>query len=157
MNRKRTLLIAAFIVLSVPVLLTLCGCPLHIDSLYGLKVAADGSGGAIVIYEDSLGGNIYSQKISPEGNLLWGEKGVLLGSSNSKTYSFFNFNIVSDNSGGAIVVWPDSSQNQFRPTSHLARINSEGKILWQNGFISFNQLVSDGSGGALIAFDFCRR
>ena len=50
---------------------------------YGPKVTSDGSGGAIVAYEDIKRGNqhdFYVQKISPEGDILWGDKGVLIGS-----------------------------------------------------------------------------
>jgi hypothetical protein len=154
MNKKKMLGVVAFIILIIPALLMLTGCPLHTDSLYGLKVTGDGTGGSIALYEDKLGGAIYTQRIDSEGKTLWGEQGVLLGSSASESYSFFNFNIVSDGSGGAIVAWPDSSQNQFRPTSHLARIDTEGKVLWQRDFISFSYLISDGSGGAIIAFDY---
>jgi hypothetical protein len=154
MNKKKMLGVVAFIILIIPALLMLTGCPQHIDSLYGLKVTGDGTGGSIALYEDKLGGAIYAQRIDSEGKTLWGEQGVLLGSSASESYSFFNFNIASDGSGGAIVAWPGPSQNQSRPTSHLARIDADGKVLWQRDFIHFYQLVSDGSGGAIIAFDY---
>ncbi len=153
MSKKKKLIIVALIALVVLSLLLFTGCPQHIDSLYGLKVTGDGDGGAIAVYEDKLGGNIYVQKISAEGKKLWGEKGTLLGTGNSKSYSFNYTHIVSDGSGGAFVAWPGPSDS-FRPSSHLARIDSEGKMLWQHGFISFSQLAGDGSGGAIIAFDY---
>jgi hypothetical protein len=153
MSKKKILGISALVILIIPVSLVLTGCP-HIDSLYGLKVAGDGAGGAIAMYEDKLGGSIYVQKISPTGETMWGEKGVSLGSSNSKSYGFVNFNIISDGAGGAIVAWPDPSQDQFRPSSHLARIDAGGKLLWQRDFIFFNRMISGGSGGAIIAFDY---
>ncbi len=150
MSKRRVLGIVILVTLAITALLVLTGCPQHIDSLYGLKVAGDGAGGAIAIYEDALGGNIFAQKISPDGKTLWGEKGVLLGSNpGSRSYIYFSLNIVTDGSGGAIVAWPDSSQNQYRPTSHVARLDAEGKMLWQRDFIYFNQLISDGSGGAI--------
>ncbi len=142
----------AVLLILLPLILT--GCPFHIDSLYGVKATGDGAGGAIALYEDGLGGSIYAQKISPEGQAMWGEKGVLLGSSNSKSYSFFSFNIVSDGSGGAIIAWPDSSQNQYRPTSHLVRLDNKGEKSWQRDFIYFDKLISDGDGGAILAFDY---
>ncbi len=117
-------------------------------------MTGDGAGSAIALYEDKLGGSVYAQKISPDGKLLWGEKDLLLDAGDSKAYSFTNLNIASDNSGGAIVAWPDLSEEQFRPASHLARIDSEGNLVWQRDFIYFNQLVSDGSSGAIIAFDY---
>ena len=62
--RKRTIpVIAAIFILVVPVLL-MTGCPLHNDSFYGARVTGDGSGGAVAVYEDISGGNIYVHKIS---------------------------------------------------------------------------------------------
>lgn len=151
MNKKVILITVAGIILLVPLLLT--GCPQHNDSLYGAKVAGDGNGGAIAVYEATNGGNIYVQKISSDGKTVWGENGVLLGNSGCQTYSYFSFNIIYDGAGGAIVVWPDSSQNKLRPTSHLTRIGTEGNVLWQRDFSYFNQLVSDGSDGAIICYD----
>jgi hypothetical protein len=154
MNNNKIIGILAFITLIIAAMLLLTGCPFHIDSLYGLKVAGDGNGGAFAIYEDKLGGDIYAQKISPDGEKVWGQKGVLLGGSNSRSYSYFDLNIISDSSGGAIVSWPDSSQDQFRPTSHVARLDSQGSLVWQRDFVYFSQLISDGEGGVIIAFDY---
>jgi hypothetical protein len=135
MKCKRLTILALAAIMTMLVLLLLTGCPQHIDSLYGLKVTGDRAGGAIAIYEDKLGGNIYVQKISPDGKTLWGEKGVFLGNSDSKAYSFTSIDIVSDASGGAIVAWPESSENQFRPTSHLARVDAKGN--WSGSTTSF--------------------
>ena len=149
--KRLLLIIAAAIILLVPLFFT--GCPQHNDSLYGVRVTGDGNGGAIAVYEATNGGNIYAQKISADGKTVWGENGVLLGNSGSQTYSYFSFNIIYDGAGGAIVAWPDSSQNKLRPTSHVTRIGAEGNTLWQRDFSYFNQLVSDGSGGAIICYD----
>lgn len=151
MRKKKITGIAAFI-LVVITLLVFTGCPLHMDALYGPKLVGDGNGNTIAIYEDKLGGNIYAQKISAEGKAGWGEKGVLLGASSREVYSFFHFDIVGDGAGGAIVAWPESNE-QMRPVKHLARIDAGGKILWQHDLVSFNQLIGDGSGGCLIAYD----
>lgn len=132
-------------------------CQLHTDSLYGVRVTGDGSGGATAVYEDTKTKSIYAQKISPDGNILWGERGILLGGNQEQSYSYSGLNIVSDGSDGAIVVWPpDPSKEQLRPASHLARLDAEGKILWQHDFIYFDKLISDGAGGAIIIFDYPR-
>ena len=82
--------VAVIIVILVGLLIR--SCQLHTDSLYGIKVTDDGTGGAIVVYEDKLGGNIYVQKIRPDGKTVWGEKGVLLGSNPGKlSYAFPSF------------------------------------------------------------------
>lgn len=153
MNKKRILGIVALIAVILSSLLLLTACPGHVDSLYGLKVVGDDNGGAIALYEDKLGGNIYIQKISPDGETMWGEKGVLLGSSNDKAYDFVNLKIMSDSAGGAIVVWHEYPE-KLHPSSNLARIDATGNIVWKRGFVYFNQMISDGSGGAIIAFDY---
>jgi hypothetical protein len=144
--------IMGFAILVITSLL-LTGCPQQIDSSYGVKVTSEGDGGAFALYQDKPGGSLYIQKTSAEGKLLWGEKGVLLGDGDGKAYSYSMLNIISDGSGGAIIAWPNLSEKQFRPTTYLARIDADGKLLWQRGFIYFDQIVSDGAGGAIIAFD----
>ena len=153
MPKKKTTIIAVFLISVFLVCLTMTGCPQHNSLLYGSKVTGDGNGYAIAVYEATSGGNIYVQKISADGKTAWGENGVLLGNSGSQAYSYFSFNIIYDGAGGAIVVWPDSLQNKFQPTSHLTRIGAEGNILWQRDFSYFNELLSDGSGGAIICYD----
>jgi hypothetical protein len=121
--------------------------------MYGVKVTGDDSGGVVAVYEDKLGGNIYAQKISSEGKKEWGEKGVLLGASYSNAYSFSNFDVISDGFGGAIIAWPDSTPDLLRPSRNLTRIDAEGKLLWQHGFIPFDRMIGDSMGGAIIVFD----
>jgi hypothetical protein len=140
------------VVILVSVALILRNCQLHTDTLFGLKVLGTGNGGAIVLYENTLGGNILAQRIDADGKTLWGQRGVLLGSSHASYYSFPSLYIVSDGSGGAIVAWPDVS-SPMRSSSHLVRLNSTGNVLWQRDYVSFSQLISDGSGGVILAFD----
>ncbi|GAI19422.1 unnamed protein product, partial [marine sediment metagenome] len=80
-----------------------CGCLRQACQPYGPRVTGDGTGGAIAIYEDIKGSNqhdFYVQKISPDGNALWGEKGVLIGSGYKECDSFHELHIVGDGSGG---------------------------------------------------------
>jgi len=154
MDKKKIPYVVILIVLIVLSMLLLTVCPRHIDSMYGVKVIGEGNGGIIALYEDKLGGDIYARKIGSDGKAAWGEKDVFPGNSDSKFYNFPFLQVNSDSSGGAIVSWPDSSQDQLRPVSHLARIDSEGNILWQRDFVYFKRIISDGSGGAIIAFDY---
>jgi len=55
MNKKIILITVAAIILLVPVFL-MTGCPRHNDSLYGARVAGDGNGGALVVYEAMVSG-----------------------------------------------------------------------------------------------------
>jgi hypothetical protein len=49
MNKKIALGITALFILVILALLILAGCPWYSDSLYGLKVTGDGTGGAIAM------------------------------------------------------------------------------------------------------------
>jgi len=111
----------------------------------------DGSGGAIIAFGDRHD-NIYVLKIDAEGNLPWGEDGVSL-----NLGGYVAFDIASDNSGGVIVV-----EETLRGGDYIAcsqRVDSQGNILWQTGGVQAcvgpaegPQVVSDGSGGAIIAY-----
>jgi len=123
-------------------------------------ITGDNSGGAIAVYQiwrmsDSYG-QFYVQKISPEGDFLWGEKGVLIGSGYSEFGYFYSY-AVNDGSGGAIVIWleflPHPAGEPTSSQTHAARIDSEGNVEWQRDIPGIDQAIPDGSGGAIIAFD----
>lgn len=125
---------------------------------YGPRVTADGTGGAIVVYENIKGGNqrdFYAQRISCEGDTLWGDEGVLIGSGYKEADSFFDLHIVNDGAGGAIIAWIARPASQERTyICHVTRVDSEGSILWQKEVRGVNHLISDGAGGAIIATDY---
>jgi len=99
----------------------------------------------------------YVQKISRQGDLLWGENGVLMGSGHgaARTYAG-DLHAVTDGSGGAIVIWPAfPSQPEGEPSSlqtHVARIDFEGNIKWRRDIPGINLAITDGSGGVIIAY-----
>lgn len=152
MNNKIILGIVSFIALVVLSLLLLTGCPQHINSLYGVKVTGDGVGGAIALYEDELGGNVYMQKISPAGERMWGENGVLLGETNSEFYSFQSIHVISTGVGGAIICWPEvtSQEPPLASVYNVSKIDSSGREVWQKDFERVSQMIEDGSGGVII-------
>jgi hypothetical protein len=135
---------------------TSCTLFIHSESTYTPKVISDGTGGAIAVYEKVKSGNerdFYAQRISPDGKNLWGDNGTLVGSSQSQSYSFPVFDIVGDGTGGAIIAWPDLSPNQFQSTMYVSKVDSDGNIIWQKDSAYFDQLISDGAGGVITAFD----
>jgi hypothetical protein len=128
----------------------------HSDSSYTPEVVSDGSGGAIVVYEKVKSGTnreFYAQRIGPDGKPLWGKNGTLIGNSQSNSYSFPVFNIVSDGSGGAIIGWPDLAPDRFQSIKYVTKIDSNGGAIWTKTCGYFEEMISDGSGGAIIAFD----
>ncbi|HTZ52985.1 MAG TPA: IPT/TIG domain-containing protein [Spirochaetia bacterium] len=119
-----------------------------------LHLVGDGSGGAIIAWQDSRGGGtfVYSQRVDASGTPQWAADGVA--ASTVGTNEQLD-QVVTDGSGGAILGWQD---NRFGTTSVLAqRVSHSGAMLWGvNGLLVKNssgspregQLVSDGTGGA---------
>jgi hypothetical protein len=125
----------------------------------GTKLISDGSGGAIIVWQDSVAGaiDIYAQRISGTGNILWASSGVPVCTAPLKQ---IRPRIQSDNAGGAFIVWQDR-RSGLDYDVYAQRINSSGNALWAtDGIIvcnavntqSFPKLRGDGSGGVIIAW-----
>ena len=126
---------------------------------YSPQITSDGSGGAIIVWQDYLSGNadIYAQRVDANGNVLWATNGVTIC---NVTYLKFSPQITSDGSGGAIITWYDSRNGSF--DIYAQRVDANGNVLWtSNGDTICNatndqqypQIISDGSGGAIITWD----
>ena len=122
-------------------------------------ITGDNLGGAIAVYQiwqmsDSYG-QFYVQKISPEGDFLWGEKGILIGSGHGVDDPWDSY-AVSDGSGGAIVIWleflPRAEGELPSFQTHVAKIDSEGNVEWQRDIPGVDEAIPDGSGGVIIAY-----
>lgn len=116
--------------------------------------------GIIVVWHDNRtpnDNNIYAQKFNYSGQPLWTADGIIICSA---TGNQLNPKIVSDNMGGAIIVWHDR-RNGTDNDIYAQRINANGQAQWAaNGiavtsasFDQFNpQLVTDGANGAIVAW-----
>jgi hypothetical protein len=153
MDTRKILVILALMVLVISSLLLLTGCPGHIDSQYGVKVAGDGNGGAFAVYEDELGGLVYAQKISPDGKSFWLGKGFRLVETQSQFYNFPFIQVISDDSGGIITAMP-STPSSIEPEDnyYIFRIDSGTDVGFLASDARIDQIVSDGSGG--VIFDY---
>jgi hypothetical protein len=139
-------------------------------------ITSDGAGGIIVFYATQVGWDywcrkrrLYVQRVDKDGDFLWGE-GIPIGNGYSELApdvqpaAFLGplvMRIVSDGSGGAIVVWrawcPEGIDD-----IRVARVSPQGKILWRREFgreqeVRFLPLwpldvFSDGSGGIIITW-----
>ena len=142
------------------------------NSQFNPSIINDESGGAIIIWHDSRSGasDIYAQRIDSNGNRLW-ENGAGTGDYEGIPISIasgdqYDFKIVSDDLGGAIIAWTDSRNGKY--DIYAQRIDSNGNRLWENGAGSDNyngiyistatdsqyraSAVSDGLGGAIITW-----
>jgi hypothetical protein len=122
-------------------------------------VVSDGSGGAIVAWEDYRAGggtsSIYVQRVSAAGAPQWTANGVALATGNYKA----NSKIVSDGAGGAVVSWEDFRAGNY--DVYARRINASGVPQWTADGVALctavnNQQeignVSDGAGGAILTW-----
>lgn len=127
------------------------------------SIVSDGSGGAIIAWQDSRSGaqyvdeDIYAQRINSAGVVQWAANGIPIITATGVQNSPM---MVSDDNGGAIMVWGDW-RNGTNYDLYAQRINSAGASQWTadgeairtatNHTYTYN-LISDGYGGAIIAF-----
>ena len=128
-------------------------------------IVADDAGGAIVTWHDFRNGtdsDIYAQRISAGGAVLWTADGAALckATGNQMTTS-----IVSDGAGGAIVTWNDPRSATNNYDVYAQRISAGGAVLWTadglalctaTGNQYFPIMVSDGAGGAIATWKDAR-
>jgi len=141
-----------------------CGVPVceAVGNQAPAQIIPDGTGGAIVVWVDYRNGdvNIYAQRVDGTGTARWTLDGIPIcmeGSNQSDA------RIVPDGAGGAIIVWSDYRRGQY--DIYAQRVTGDGDTLWAANGIPIDttqgdqqgpELVSDGSGGAIIAWSDMR-
>jgi hypothetical protein len=122
------------------------------------QLISDGSGGAIVAWEDARGGNddIYAQRVSAGGVVQWETNGVAICSATNNQDAA---GIVADGSGGAIIAWEDYRTGNY--DVYAQRVDASGALQWTGDGVavcaaantqSLPDIVADGSGGAVVAW-----
>jgi hypothetical protein len=125
-------------------------------------ITGNNSGGAIAFYQTWRMSDahslveFYAQKLSPEGDFLWGERGILIDSGDAAYYWTSNLYAVSDGSGGAVVIWTEPLPEPPYSKHHVAKIDSGGNVEWQREMSAqireIKEAIPDGSGGVIIAY-----
>lgn len=130
----------------------------------GQVSVSDGAGGAIVFFTKendiiSYYHDIYAQRISSSGILLWQTGGVLVNKTDMQTPSFL---AAADGMGGAIVAWQSVSPiigGSYDVSAQ--KIDSEGIVKWNAQGVTVcgalrsqwpTSIVGDGNGGAVITW-----
>jgi len=132
---------------------------------YPPAIASDGAGGAIVTWADyrnssspNLQFDIYAQRITAAGVPQWTADGVALCTNLSGQYSP---TIASDGAGGAIVTWYDQRRNFPGTDIYAQRVSAAGAPQWTADGVAlcpaaegqvYPRIVSDGAGGAIVAW-----
>ena len=126
-----------------------------------IKVAPDGSGGAVVAWQEYTGDqwDVRAQRISSAGVLQWAAGGIAVAATSHRDWCPV---IMSDGSGGAVIAW---SENKDDGTAGIRaqRVNSAGVPQWtEGGSVVFAAataqemfnivLAGDGSGGAIVGW-----
>lgn len=130
-----------------------------------IRAASDGKGGVIIVWQDRRNGkdyDIYAQRINREGTALWGANGkpVVTAPHDQRLPK-----IITDQSGNTVIAWQDK-RNGADYDIYTQRLNDSGVAQWtENGVAICKEansqyepsLVSDGSGGAVIAWQDYRK
>jgi hypothetical protein len=125
-------------------------------------MVSDGAGGVIVTwhtYRSGTGYDVFAQRISASGELLWTPGGVAI-SAIARDQS--SPTIASDGAGGAIISWIDDRSCCFNFDIFAQRIDASGAVLWTADGVAIctavknqigPQVVSDGASGAIIVWE----
>ena len=123
------------------------------------RLVSDGAGGAIIVWEDArttTNFDIYVQRVDADGNPQWTTDGVALCALDLNQH---NPTIVTDDAGGAIVVWQDHRAGA--PDIFAQRVDADGNPLWTPDGIEICTAaraqqtplaVADGAGGAIACW-----
>jgi hypothetical protein len=127
------------------------------------QLAADGSGGAILTWQDNRAGagpaDVYAQRINSAGSTMWitsGEAICALTGAQSLPQ------IASDGSGGAVIAWMDGRSPTTPNDIYAQRIAADGTALWTTNGVGVstapqNQgrplIINDGSNGTIVSWE----
>jgi hypothetical protein len=125
-------------------------------------IVSDGASGAIIAWEDTRDilslADIYAQRISPDGKLLWTDKGMIFVSENGEQV---DADMITDNNGGAYLTWTDYRNGDRNPNIYAQHIDLYGKLSWQKEGVMVcgapdiqrsPKLTDDGTGGIIASW-----
>ncbi len=135
------------------------GVPICTNPLLQMNpmITSDGNGGAIIAWQDNRSGraDIYAQRINASGIVQWTADGIEVC---ADTLDQTVPQLISDGSGGAIITWRDL-RDGISYIPYAQKLNADGVAQWTAGGVLLSQLngeslqiVSDGNGGAIIAW-----
>ncbi len=132
-----------------------CNAP---DDQYAPEIVPDGTGGAIITWEDNRGSDtdIFAQRVDASGSVQWTADGVAVCAA---TYDQDGPEITTDGDEGAIITWYDFRTYEY--DIYAQRFDVSGTALWDvNGLPVCRaaqdqkrvQISTDGAGGAFITW-----
>lgn len=128
-----------------------------------VQMVADNTGGYIAVWEDTrnTSTDIYAQRVSATGTLLWAADGVALCTA---AFNQLNPKIVTDGAGGAVIAWMDDRNGGGAGNYDIyaQRVNASGVVQWSadglpvctaTGIQNNQQLLADNSGAMIVWSD----
>ena len=126
------------------------------------RIVSDGVGGAIIVWVEGRNNgstDVYAQRIDGTGTMQWNVNSVIICSASHDQY---NISAIPDGAGGAIFAWQDDRGGSAMVADIYAqRVSADGVVQWTTDGVAMctaaNQqsipvLVSDGAGGAIVAW-----
>jgi hypothetical protein len=126
---------------------------------YYPKIISDGTGGAIITWQDYRNGStydIYAQRVDAYGTVQWTVNGVPICTAAGHQV---DHQITSDGTGGAIITWADRRSGNY--DIYAQRINAGGIPQWTPDGVEVciaandsrdPDIIPDGAGGAIITW-----
>ncbi len=124
------------------------------------QIVSDGAGGGIIAWQDYRGGtgyDAYAQRVSASGEAQWATDGIAVCAA---AYNQESPQITTDGAAGAIVTWRDNRGGGYYGV-YAQRVSASGAMQWTVDGADICtapygrenlQIVSDSSGGAIIAW-----
>ena len=131
------------------------------------QIVLDGSGGAIFTWNDNRSGtsyDIYAQRVNASGSPQWTANGVALcTAANDQVFP----EITTNGAGGAIVAWADNRTGSGGTyyDIYAQQVTASGTVPWTTNGValctaayeqSFQRIVSDAAGGAIVTWQDLR-
>ncbi len=134
------------------------------NSQYYPTIASDGAGGAIISwydYRSSSNYDIYAQRVDGSGVVQWATDGLAVCTAINNNWKQ---TMISDGSGGAIIVWHDYRAGATADI-YAQRVDASGVMQWTTDGVaictaandqSIPTMITDGSGGCIITWHDAR-
>jgi hypothetical protein len=127
-----------------------------------LQCVNDGNGGAIVAWHQYSAGqfDIYAQRITSSGALLWGTNGLAVCTQSGNQLRPL---LAVDAPGGVLIAWEDFRTSSAYSNVYVQRVNAAGTVQWSaNGVVAAPNtldqrdpgVLSDGGGGAFVTWRY---
>ncbi|TAL58777.1 MAG: T9SS type A sorting domain-containing protein [Bacteroidetes bacterium] len=123
------------------------------------KIEPDGAGGMIIAWQDKRNGvdyNVYTQRLSAAGIVLWSPNGVAVCTAAASQSAV---DMTSEGIAGAIIVWKDLRSGNY--DIYAQRVDLTGNLQWAVNGVAIStgpgaqlnpNAVGDGAGGAIIVW-----